>query len=673
MQTNFLSPAALAPLFATAVFVGALVPATSQAFVPNMDTKTGACQDFFQHACGGWIKANPIPAEEGRWGSFDRLAENNRKLLLTLIRNAGASKAAPGTPAQQVGDFFAACMDTARTEQIGLSALVPKFDALGNVKSKDDLATLVAAYHMNGVGLFFSFTARADFKNANQNIAVLDQGGLSLPEREYYLDDNDKAKALRDKYVAHVQRMFELIGAPKEEAQASAQAVLKIETAIAQGHMDKVSRRIPERTYNIKPLIDLDSLAPGFQWSTYLREIGAPAFEKLNVTHPDMLLQFNTIVRDAALQELKAYAAWRMLLASFPLLPDAFVKENFEFFGKSLAGTKQPKPRERRCIEATDTALPDALGQLYVEKHFGKDAKARMQSMVKNVVGAFGSNLASVSWMTPQTKVVAKDKADTMGAKIGYPDRWRDTTKVTIHRDDPLGNLYRGRLYEHARNIAKIGQPVDKTEWFMSAPTVNAFYSGSRNDINFPAGILQSPFFDLKADEAINYGAIGSVIGHEITHGFDDRGRKFDKNGNLTEWWSMADAMAFEKQAECVVEQYSGYPAVDDLKLNGRLTLGENIADLGGVRVSLIAYLTTKPNAVKVNGFTPEQRFFLGYAQVWCSQMRPETARVRALTDSHSSPRWRVNGVVSNMPEFAKAFGCKKGDAMVREKACRVW
>jgi putative endopeptidase len=653
----------------------ALVVSTSgaNAFVQNIDTKTSACVDFFQHACGSWLKANPIPAEEGRWSSFDRLAENNRRTLVGLVKSAGSAKAATGTPAQQVGDFFAACMDTQRTEQVGLSALVPKFDALGRVKSKEDIAELVANYHMNGVGVFFTFGARPDFRNANQNIAVLDQGGLSLPDRDYYTDESEKGVKLRSKLRAHVQRMFELIGAPTSEAEASADSVLKIETALAKGHLDKVSRRIPERTYNIRPRLELETLAPGFDWAKYLKEINSPGFETLNLTNPDALLNLNTLLRDTSLEEIKAYAAWRMLMASFPLLPEAFVKENFEFFGKELTGAKQPKSRERRCIEATDAALPDALGQLYVETHFGKDAKARMQTMVKNVVGSFGANLSTVGWMTPETKVVAKEKADVMGAKIGYPDKWRDTQKVDIRRDDPLGNLYRGRLYEHARNIRKIGETVDKTEWFMSAPTVNAFYSGSRNDINFPAGILQPPFFDLKADDALNYGAIGSVIGHEITHGFDDRGRKFDKDGNLREWWQKADAMAFEKQAECVVAQYGGYPAVDELKLNGRLTLGENIADLGGVRVSLLAYLTTKPKADKVGGLTPEQRFFYGYAQVWCSHMRPETARVRALTDSHSAPRWRVNGVVSNMPEFAKAFGCKAGQPMVRENACRVW
>jgi endothelin-converting enzyme/putative endopeptidase len=645
----------------------------AQAFQQNLDRSVKPCENFFQYACGGWIKANPIPPEQGRWGSFDKLQEANRKAISTLIKFAQQGQPAAGSPAQQVGDFNAACMDAARTEQIGLSALVPKFDALGKVQSKADLPALIALFHESGVDAFFSLTARPDFKNANRYLAELSQAGLSLPDRDYYTDDTEKAKALRTKYVDHVERMFRLIGAPATESSLTAEAVMRVEAALARAHLDKVSRRIPERVYNIRKRTELAVLAPDFDWHVYLSQARIPAFENLNVTHPDFVSGFNRTLTDLPLADLKAYLAWRMLLASFPMLPESFVKENFAFFDAELNGAKQAKSRERRCIEATDQALPDALGKLYVEKHFGMDAKARMQVMVGNIIGAFGANLQTVAWMTAETRSVAKEKADAMRAKIGYPDKWRDTSQLSIRRDDPLGNLLRANAHERARNVARIGQPVDKTEWFMSAPTVNAFYSSNRNDINFPAGILQPPFFDPKGDEAVNYGAIGMVIGHEITHGFDDRGRKFDKDGNLTEWWQKADAEAFEKQAACLVEQYDNYSVGDGIKLNGRLTLGENIADLGGARIALKAYLMGKPNPDRIGGFTPEQRFFLGLAQVWCSAYRPEMARTRALTDAHSQPVWRVNGIVSNMPEFAQAFSCKAGQPMVRKEVCRVW
>ncbi len=669
---------------------------TSMAQAPTVQINLAAnpCDDFFEYVCRPWVDANPMPSDQGRWGTFDRLGEQSRAQLKALIdevsaeRSGNNNKYAKGSLGQQVGDFYRSCMNEASIESMGIKPISDDFAGIGTIDSPKKLAGVLARLHQNGVSALFSFSGRPDAKDASRTVAYWDQSGLGLPDREYYLADDEKSKQQRTKYLAHVAAMFRAAKTGDEAALKRAEVVLAFETALAKTHVDKVVRRIPERAYNRVEKTTFIEGAPQLGLVEYLQTVKAPTFDWLVVTSPDGLKGVNDLLAKTSIEDLKVYLRWRVLNSYAPYLPNKFVVENFNFYDKELTGAKVIKARERRCIEATDRALPDSVGQLYVERHFGKDAKNRMDSMVKNVVNSFGDNLQTVAWMSPETRVVAKEKADTMGAKIGYPDKWRDTTTIQISDGNFLANFVQGRQYEHGRSIARIGQATDKTEWFMSAPTVNAFYNGSRNDINFPAGILQPPFFDLKADDALNYGAIGSVIGHEISHGFDDRGRKFDKNGNLTEWWKKEDAQNFEKAAQCVVDQYSGYTAVDDVKLNGKLTLGENIADLGGVRVSLKAYLKTLKgdvakqivgmNAVK-NGqtstvdLTPEQRFFVGYATVWCSQYRPEMARMRALTDSHSAPRWRINGVVANMPEFAQAFQCKPGQGMVREQQCRVW
>jgi putative endopeptidase len=640
-----------------AVALVALV--TSSTFADNsvratINLDANPCEDFFEYVCRPWIDANPVPADQGRWGTFDRLAQTARQNLGGLINEAAAASTKP------VGNFYRACMDEKAIEARGVKPLHDDLAAIGAIDSQQMLMGMVARMHRDGASALFSFAGRADAKDATRNVAYLDQSGLGMPDRDYYLQDDPKSKSQRDKYREHLTAMFRHMGVGEQAAGKRAQAVLDFEIELAKTHMDKVVRRIPERTYNRVERKELTTLAGKLPLEAYFKNVNAPAFDWLVVTNPDGLKALATLIDKTPMEDIKHYLMARSIAANAGQLPKRFVEEQFNFFEKELTGAKAMKARERQCIEATDRALPDLVGQLYVEKHFGKQAKQRMDDMVKNVVNSFGDNLSTVTWMSPETRIVAKEKADGMAAKIGYPDKWRDYSKVAIG-DSFVDNHMQVARFMHGRAIARIGQPVDKTEWFMSAPTVNAFYNGSRNDINFPAGILQPPFFDLNADDAINYGAIGSVIGHEISHGFDDRGRKFDKNGNLTEWWKKEDAQNFEKAAQCVVDQYGGYTAIDDVKLNGKLTLGENIADLGGVRVSYKAYLATlKGEAAR-------------YAGVWCSQYRPEMARLRALTDSHSAPRWRVNGVVSNMPEFAQAFQCKPGQGMVRENQCRVW
>jgi endothelin-converting enzyme/putative endopeptidase len=652
-------------------------PSTSPGFDPsNLDRSADPCTDFYQLSCGGWLKANPVPADQSSWGQFNLLAERNRNSLKEILEKAAAGGPGRAPLDQRIGDFYASCMDETAVEKLGVEALRPELDRIERLGSTSELPELIASLHSAGVGALFSFSSTQDFKDTKSVIADADQGGLGLPERDYYFKDDPKSVELRQDYVSHVQRMFELLGEKPQKAAADAATVMNIETALAKASLTVVQRRDPNNLYHKMSRAELASLNPTFDWSRYLRATEAPAIDSLNVDVPDFFKAFEAQLKAVSLDQWKTYLRWHLVHDAAPVLSPAFVNENFAFYGRTLTGAKELRPRWKRCVDLTDNLLGEALGQRYVEATFGAQGKERTLKMVGALEKALDADLKDLPWMTEATKKQALGKLAAIANKIGYPDKWRDYGTVQIARGDLAGNARRATAFEVKRQLDKIGKPVDRGEWGMTPPTVNAYYSPLLNDINFPAGILQPPFYDNEMDDAVNFGGIGSVIGHEITHGFDDEGRQFAADGTLNDWWTETDAKEFEKRADCFVQEYGSFVAVDDVKLNGKLTLGENTADNGGVRIAYMALLQTLGDAAKakpIDGFTPEQRFFLGWGQIWCQNRTPESERLRAQTDPHSPGRYRVNGVVSNMPEFWKAFGCKPGSAMVRENACRVW
>ncbi len=641
-----------------------------------LDKSADPCVDFYQYSCGGWMKNNPIPPDQPIWGRFNELAEHNREILRGILEAAAKNKSATGNE-KKIGDYYASCMDEGAINQKGVAVLKPAFDRIDSVKDKNDLPALVAWLHGQGINSLFGFGSGPDFKNANEVIGQADQGGLSLPDRDYYLKDDPKSAELRKDYVEHVTNMFKLLGDSPEKAAAEAGTVMKIETALARGSMDRVERRDPLKVYHKISEQDWQQLTPSFSFKAYLTDVGVQQVGALNVAVPDFFKALDTELKDTSLDDLKTYFRWHLVHGQAEVLPTAFVNENFNFFRKTLLGSKELQPRWKRCTAAADDDLGEALGQVYVEKHFPPQAKERTLKMVKQVEEALRKDITELSWMTEATKKQALIKLEAIQNKIGYPNKWRDYSKLQIVRGDALGNSLRSNAFEFQRELSKIGKPLDKQEWQMTPPTVNAYYDSSENDINFPAGILQPPFYDFKADDALNFGGIGAVIGHELTHGFDDQGRLFDAQGNLHDWWTAEDGKAFEQRAQCLVDEYNSFVAVDDVHLNGKLTLGENTADNGGLRIALMALLAGSNNgekpAPKIDGYTPEQRLFLGWGQVWCQNESPQIARLLAQTNEHSSGKYRVNGVVSNMPEFQKAWGCKAGQPMVRQNACRVW
>ncbi|WP_114394553.1 M13 family metallopeptidase [Oleisolibacter albus] len=640
---------------------------------PAVDPNVSPCDDFFLHACGPWLQQNPIPDDESRWGNFQMLEQRNKDILHDILDKAVAS---PKPETQKIADFYAACMDEKAVEAKGIAPLKPTLDRIAALNDKTALAPLVAGLHRMGVNALFGFGRMQSFQDATDTIAVADQGGLGLPDRDFYFKDDEKSKDQRAKYVAHIARMFALAGDTVDAAKAKADTVMALETKLAGISMTRTERRDPLKRNNPSSFADFAKLAPGLDWAAYVKDVGAPAFERMNVNNPAFFTGLETVLAGASLDDLKVYLSWHALRSAAPWLSDAFVQENFAFYGKTLSGAKELRPRWKRCVEATDRALGEDLGKYYVEAAFGPEHKQRMLTMVGDILSAFNDQIGKLDWMSKETQAKARAKLTAISNKIGYPDAWKDYSTLTVTRDDLLGNATRAAEFDHLDDLSRIGKKVDRKEWGMTPPTVNAYYSPALNSINFPAGILQPPFFDFQADDAFNYGGIGAVIGHEITHGFDDQGRKFDGQGNLKDWWTEADGKGFEQRAQCLVDQYGGYVADGDVKLNGKLTLGENTADNGGIRIALAAlrkHLGAKKMSEKIGGLTAEQRFFYGYANIWCSALRPEAARLRALTDPHSLGRYRVNGVVSNMPEFAKAFNCKPGQAMVRQQQCKVW
>ena len=635
-----------------------------------IDRAANPCDDFYQFACGSWLRNNPIPSDESSWGRFSELQQNNQIILRQILDEAAAAKA-PDANTKKIGDYYSSCMDETTINQKGLGPLQAEIDHINAMQSPQDLAEVLGRLHRAGIDVLFSFGSAQDLKDSTAVIGWADQGGIGLPERDYYFRDDAKAADTRKEYIAYMAKMLGLMGLPAAEAEQ----VMALETAMAKASMDVTSRRDPTKLYHMMKMTEFQALADSFNWSRYFAALGAPKLDVLNVAAPDFFRAQEQLIKSQPLSVWKSYLVLHLARSQSRFLPANIDDAVFAFYSTYLTGAKQKRPRWKQCVASTDGDLGEALGKAYVERTFGAEGKQRTLQMVRQIEKSMEQDLQKLAWMSPATKKKALDKLHAVTNKIGFPDQWRDYNSLEIIRGDALGNSLRANQFEYARQLAKIGKPVDRLEWSMTPPTVNAYYDPQMNNINFPAGILQPPFFDKAADDATNFGAVGAVIGHELTHGFDDEGRQFDKEGNLKDWWSAADAKAFEQRAQCLIDQYSSYDLGEGVHMNGKLTLGENTADNGGLRLawmSLGASLAAK-SLPKKDDFTPEQRFFLGFGQVWCQNQTMEVARLQAQTNPHSIPKYRANGVVSNMPEFQKAFACGAGQPMVRAKACRVW
>lgn len=644
----------------------------------SMDKTCNPCQDLYRYANGTWLKNNPIPAAYPSWGRFNELILRNREELHGILEKASAnSAAAPGSNEQKIGDYYSSCMNVSQIEAAGAKPLQPEFDRIAAIASSDDLQADIAHLQTLGVGVLFNFGSTQDEKNSSQVIGGADQGGLGLPDRDYYLKTDDKSKQLRDQYTTHVGKMFELLGDSSANSAAEAQTVMHIETALAQASMDRVERRDPDKTYHKMTVAELQTLTPNFSWQNYFHEMGAPPIESVDVTVPKFFQAMSEQLKAVPLADWKVYLRWHLVNSTARWLSQPFVDENFNFNGRVLQGTKENLPRWQRCVAATDNQLGEALGQIYVKQYFPPEAKARATKMINDLIAALRDDLQTLPWMGPATRKEALAKLAAFRVKVGYPDKWRDYSAYSVDRGPFILDSLRGNEFENRRDLAKIGKPVDRGEFGMTPPTVDAYNNGVMNEIVFPAGILQPPFFDAKADDASNYGGIGAVIGHEMTHGFDDEGRKFDAHGNLRDWWTPEDAKNFNDRAQCIVNQFNNYVAIDDVHENGKLVLGESIADLGGLTIAYNALekdLQGKPRPL-IAGYTPEQRFFLAYSQIWAATDRPEFVRLMVNLNPHALDRLRSIAAPSNIPAFAKAFTCKEGDAMVRPAnlRCQIW
>jgi len=660
-------------------------PAETKSFDPAAIDKTAdPCTDFYQYACGNWNKNNPIPSDQVRWArSFSLLQERNRYLLWQELDTAAKD---PKTPLQkQYGDFFAACMDTSLVEKKGLTPLEPVFQQIAGIDGPQKVATIMGDLEAEGAPApLFRFGVGQDEKDSTKQIAQISQGGLSLPDRDYYIVDNARFQQIRKEYIDHVIKMFTLAGDSPEKAAKEAADVMAIETALAKASTSRTDLRQPENHYHIYTVADFQKLAPDFDFGVYFKDVQVGHFDSLNVATPNFFKELNTLVSSEPIEAWKAYFRWHVIHGMANDLPKAFFDENFAFFGKTLAGQQAPQPRWKQCTSATDRALGEAVGQDWVKQNFPPAAKESMDKLVAALEKSLGDDIKTLPWMGEDTKKAAEEKLAEFRNKIGYPEKWRSYRGLKAERDDLIGNVERSAVFERDYDLGHLGKPVDEKEWGMTPPTVNAYYDPSMNDINFPAGILQPPFFDPNIDPAVNFGGIGVVIGHEMTHGFDDQGSKYDGKGNLREWQTPDDRKKFTERTDCVADEYSGFetaPAHDNQpqqKLNGKLTLGENTADNGGLRIAYMALLDSlaaegKSIDEKIDGYTETQRYFIGFAQVWCQNQTEQLARQLALVDPHSPGRWRVNGSVQNFDEFGKAFGCKKGQPMYPVQACRVW
>ena len=644
--------------------------------VTRMDKSVEACDDFFQYSNGTWVKNTEIPGAYPRWGTFNILAENNNNALKEILEATAKTKAAANSNEQLVGDYYAACMDEAAIEKAGVSPLKPYFKQIDKVKNTGDLQRQIAMMHNAGIPALFGFGASADAKNSSMNIANVGQGGLTLPDRDFYTKTDAKSVETRAKFVEYMTNMFKLLGDDAGKALANAMTVMTIQTRLANASKTRVELRDPQKRYNKITVIKLNEITPNFAWAEYIKTRNSPMFTEINVGQPDFFAEVNKMMSDVSINNWKTYLRWMTINSAAPLLSKAFVDENFNFFSRYLNGTKEQQPRWRRCVNATDGAVGEALGAEYVKKNFTPEAQKRMGELIDNLFAAYREGIPKLDWMSPETKEKALAKLNAYQRKIGFNDKPRGYAGLKLNRKSFFDNSRSVGQFNIARNLKDINQKVDKTRWGMTPPTVNAYYNASYNEIVFPAGILQPPFFNKDADDAINYGSIGAVIGHEITHGFDDGGSQYDAEGNLKMWWTPEDRKKFEERADCVVNQFGGYQIAENLNINGKLTLGENIADLGGLTMAFSAYqksLEGKAKPADIDGFTPEQRFFLGYAQIWASKGTEAFERQQVLTDSHSNARYRVNGPLSNLPIFAEAFGCKTGDKMVRAVSCKIW
>jgi len=689
-QTGFAAVFALAAAGAwTAGFAQSPAPAAAnqpaKVYVPipgfdqsSIDTGVNPCDDFYKFACGKFAANHPIPPDQDGVDEFYALFNVNTQSLNGILNKAAAGGTTRSPDEQKIGDYYKACMDTGAIDAKGLAPIKPLLDEIDAITDKRQLPPLIGELQRMGINVFFGYGEQQDLKDATKQIAVIAQDGLGMPEKDYYLRTGAKDVTLRQQYVAHVAKMLELAGSTPAQAQKDATSMMALETALAKNSMGVTEMRDPEKTYHLQSIETFEAGIPSVDFADFESAIHSPHVTELNNATPQYFPALVEQIGSNDLETLKAYMRYHVLTVVAGRLPSQFDDENFDFYGRKLRGQPEQAPRWKRCSNSVNAALGEALGKVYVEQYFAGDSKARMLQMVHDIETAMGNDIDHLTWMSDATKVRAKEKLHDVANKIGYPEKWRDYSKLEVKPDDALGNSLRANAFENDRQLNKIGKPVDHQEWSMTPPTVNAYYDPSMNDINFPAGILQPAFYDRSQDDAVNYGHIGAVIGHELTHGFDDQGRKFDGKGNLSDWWTPADAKNFETRTDCLVNEYGNFTAVDDVKINGKLTLGENTADNGGLVLAYMAYLErAKKEGVdlqaKKDGYTSPQRFYIAYAQNWCENSRPESVRAQVLTDPHSPDHFRANGAIVNQPGFAEAFGCKKGTPMVPVNSCRVW